>query len=701
MTIKSIDENLNLRIKAAILMVAVLVLFGIGIFSSRMIDGRLTDFVKDGQDQLKKKYGITLVIGHAEAGLGSLTLSEVSVGSSGWLVVDRIYVSVSLNPFRDFLRPSSVTMGKAVIKLPWRRELWPAELELFLNSIRSRSSTAQETSFEAKSSVVRLIPRILELKAARVEVSDGLITKILAERLNIKARFFDKRIGFGADHVQVLDLFNEFHIEGEVKNLGREGEQIFLSGREAKEGESAWKVDCNLNREKMSAKCRADANRLPQSLVGPVQRYLGSGFAPSFQGVFSVSKAGLDRSVKAFNLDLEGQFGKIFIEHPSLALTPVGPSFIKTKVNVLVNLDQKNIKIQKSSAELLATDPVKSTIPQDALPLEFQGDLTLSKNDEGKSTVTGVMNLDVPLVSCQTGLNAVPKSFIPDLEGVKLGGTATLHFKANIVEGISQLSIKDSKFDCVASEIPEIFSASYLSSPFNIERNLPDGKIYIPVDPARPYFTSYKDIPSLVRSAFVSSEDAGFFQHKGVEISAIVGAVERNAEQGRAAFGGSTITMQTVKNLFLARDKTISRKAQEVFLAWHIERTISKERILEIYLNMVEFGPGLYGIGLASQRFFDKKPKNLTLKQSIYLASLLPAPVPRYRYFCKGQVTQNYNRILRQLLDRMLGLGRISVEQHAEALAEPIVFSAVERETACGKSDIAESDADLQSERSD
>jgi membrane peptidoglycan carboxypeptidase len=141
--------------------------------------------------------------------------------------------------------------------------------------------------------------------------------------------------------------------------------------------------------------------------------------------------------------------------------------------------------------------------------------------------------------------------------------------------------------------------------------------------------------------------------------------------------------MQTVKNLFLARDKTISRKLQEMFLAWHLERTISKERILEIYLNMVEFGPGLYGIGRASQKFFSKDPRDLTLKEAIYLASLLPAPIPRYRYFCAGELTPNYNKIVKQLLDRMLALGRITASQYQTALAEKLEFSKIERESAC------------------
>ena len=100
---------------------------------------------------------------------------------------------------------------------------------------------------------------------------------------------------------------------------------------------------------------------------------------------------------------------------------------------------------------------------------------------------------------------------------------------------------------------------------------------------------------------------------------------------------------------------------------------------------MVEFGPGLYGIGRASQRFFAKEPRQLSLKESIYLASLLPAPVPRYRYFCKGEMTPNYSKIVRQLLDRMLALGYVSEDQHAVAVAEPLRFSESERASQCGQ----------------
>ena len=109
---------------------------------------------------------------------------------------------------------------------------------------------------------------------------------------------------------------------------------------------------------------------------------------------------------------------------------------------------------------------------------------------------------------------------------------------------------------------------------------------------------------------------------------------------------------------------------------------------------MVEFGPNLYGIGLASQKFFGQSFKQISLKQAVYLASLLPAPIPRYRYFCQGAISSNYNRVLQQLLDRMLSLGFISAAQHQEAIAEPLTFSNTERASSCG---LGQVDVDPQS----
>jgi hypothetical protein len=183
-------------------------------------------------------------------------------------------------------------------------------------------------------------------------------------------------------------------------------------------------------------------------------------------------------------------------------------------------------------------------------------------------------------------------------------------------------------------------------------------------------FTPLDHIARQVDLAFTTSEDVGFWSHKGIDLASLEGAFRRNLAAGKIVIGGSTITMQTVKNLFLSQDRTVSRKLQELFLAWHLESTLQKERILELYMNIVEFGPGIYGITHAASHFFDKKPADLNLLEAAYLAEVLPSPKVRYRYFCTGQLTPNFKDMVGGLLRRMLALQRINSEQYSQAMEE-------------------------------
>src|SRR6185436_18879584 len=105
-------------------------------------------------------------------------------------------------------------------------------------------------------------------------------------------------------------------------------------------------------------------------------------------------------------------------------------------------------------------------------------------------------------------------------------------------------------------------------------------------------------------------------------------SIAQNYKAGKFVRGGSTITMQLVKNVFLSRNKTVARKAEEALIVWLIEsnRLVSKERMFEIYLNIVELGPNIYGVNEASRFYFNKKVSELTMSESIFLASLLPRP---------------------------------------------------------------------------
>jgi Transglycosylase len=154
------------------------------------------------------------------------------------------------------------------------------------------------------------------------------------------------------------------------------------------------------------------------------------------------------------------------------------------------------------------------------------------------------------------------------------------------------------------------------------------------VGPENPDFVKLEDISAFLKFSVLTGEDGGFFYHKGFSEDAFRESIAANLKEHRFARGGSTLTMQLVKNVFLNHHKTISRKLEEALIVWMIENLhlVSKERMFEIYLNIIEWGPGVYGIKSASEYYFKKLPKDLSLNESIYLSAIIPRP-KGFRYF--------------------------------------------------------------------
>jgi monofunctional biosynthetic peptidoglycan transglycosylase len=136
-------------------------------------------------------------------------------------------------------------------------------------------------------------------------------------------------------------------------------------------------------------------------------------------------------------------------------------------------------------------------------------------------------------------------------------------------------------------------------------------------------------IPRHMQRAVIVAEDSRFYEHSGFDLIAIKDAIDYNLERGELAFGASTISQQTVKNLYLSPSRNPLRKWHELFLTGGIESNLSKGRILEIYLNIAEFGRGLYGVQAAAQHYYGVDVEQLTPLQAAELAATLPSPVKR------------------------------------------------------------------------
>lgn len=182
------------------------------------------------------------------------------------------------------------------------------------------------------------------------------------------------------------------------------------------------------------------------------------------------------------------------------------------------------------------------------------------------------------------------------------------------------------------------------------------------VGPENPDYVPLNRISPYLQYAVLTGEDGGFFSHRGFSIDAIRESIAEDMKQKRFARGGSTLTMQLVKNVFLNSKKTISRKLEEILIVWIIEneRLVSKERMFEVYLNIIEWGPDIYGIKQASRYYFDKDPWNLNLKESIFLSAIIPRPKGfRYNFVKNGELKPYLADYYRIVSEFMLRRGQI------------------------------------------
>lgn len=186
---------------------------------------------------------------------------------------------------------------------------------------------------------------------------------------------------------------------------------------------------------------------------------------------------------------------------------------------------------------------------------------------------------------------------------------------------------------------------------------------------------AFEDISHHAKNAAVAIEDAEFYEHSGIKISAIMRAVLVNILDVGFSQGGSTITQQVVKNALLTQEKKISRKLKEWFLALKVERVMSKDEILSHYLNEAPYGGNVYGIEEASRGFFDKSASELTLAESAYLAALPQAPTYYSPY---GNHREELEERKNLVLSRMLELGFISEGEYENAKQESVTFTPLE-----------------------
>ena len=197
----------------------------------------------------------------------------------------------------------------------------------------------------------------------------------------------------------------------------------------------------------------------------------------------------------------------------------------------------------------------------------------------------------------------------------------------------------------------------------------------VDVSPASPDFIALRDAPPLFVRTLLLSEDAGFYGHRGIDLRELPAALLTNWSRGGAARGASTITQQLAKNLFLSRDKQIGRKLQELAITFLLESALGKNRILEIYLNIIEWGPDLRGLRPAARSYFGREPQALTPAEMAFLVAIIPGPIKYQSSFAHGTPGPGLRSLIDALLAKLRAVDAIGAEEYRQALDEPIVVA--------------------------
>jgi hypothetical protein len=269
-------------------------------------------------------------------------------------------------------------------------------------------------------------------------------------------------------------------------------------------------------------------------------------------------------------------------------------------------------------------------------------------------------------LKCNTLLAAQALPVRKVLEGLSLGGrlgaSLSVAFDAAAWEALNlDVSIEPR---CLVKSEPQVLSS--MAPTLMYGAPLPQ-TVRLPLGKYHPDFAPLSEMPRHLPAAFMTSEDSHFYSHNGFEMEMIRYALVQNLRTRSFGRGASTITQQLAKNLFLTHHRNLARKLEETVLTWRLHSLVGKDRILELYLNVIDLGPGIRGVRQASRAYFGKEPSELRPIESAYLATLTPNPHVLARRFRDGHVDDGWQQRLYDLLAMMKRSGRLSAAELAAA----------------------------------
>lgn len=630
-----------------------------------------------------KKLNMPIDVRRIRVTPGGATLENIVIGEGANVVISQMSAGVGLNPFAEnFGQLDNITVHNIKVKAP------SENARAAVSGLRKKNP--EKTSAEADT-LQRLLNRFftsmptnsITLKSAGVTlVGDDGRPVFIGKGMKLHVNKSTRKILFRAESVRGPNGLAERNLQGRFQLSEKKGEYQFFAKRKSKQGGTdLWSVTGTARKDLADIRLNVNLKAVPTFVTPWIKKYTGEPRGVAVTAAVALIRSGPER----FTFKTDIRSAGMIIRNPVLSTDAVGHVRFDSTASGTIDTEKMTVDVASFEVKL----PQRTNGKYTRQSPKIQGHLQLALVAGEKMDFKASGKLAVEPTSCQAVIDASPRGLTPNLDDFKLAGTLSIGINFRLDTQKPQdlfFDTFDTSYTCQVTKAPYSFTKEHLNGAFTLQRQVkgsPD-PVEISVSPFAPDYTPIESIAKTVNMALVTSEDNAFFMHKGIDLFALENAVHRNFAEKRIAVGGSTITMQTVKNLYLGHERTISRKIQEFFLAWHLEKTLDKNRILEIYMNIVEFGPGVYGITNAAQHFFGKHPFDLNLVESAYLASVLPSPRNRYQNFCNNKLSPGFKDLVNGLLKRMLHLNRIPYDRYASALGIQLEFNQNVRTSAWG-----------------
>jgi hypothetical protein len=433
-------------------------------------------------------------------------------------------------------------------------------------------------------------------------------------------------------------------------------------------------LEVELRRTPEGADLSAQATaRLPADLPAALAQRLPFSVSAGTIEIRASGQAGI--GLATGRLDVDARATGLTLAGPNIGPGPVGPIAARTTGRLAWDGATGTVALENGRVTLGETGPVSAAV-EGAVSLSGEQDFSLS--------------IRADAVPWQGLLDALPPELTPPPSAPRVSGTVSA--RGSISGPLARRDLWDVQVDLDLDDLRRTSRASgpsWLASAFEwkpIDPAPGEPPRRIAVGPGNPAFVPYGEIPQSLVRAVTASEDGGFFGHRGFDFREIANAA---TETGRAR-GASTISQQLAKNLFLSPERTLARKVREALATVALEANLPKARLLEIYLNIAEWGPGIYGAGEAARFWFGKDVRNLTPRESAFLATVIPSPRRFHARLHRSGITPWWNARIDDVLGKMRIQNQLDDAQLAEALAQPLAPRAEEHPPGPGDPDAAD-----------